>query len=272
MKTILAIGIIIIGLFLNEQYQISKTTIAEYGQEEFLPTKFEDGIIFSLKEDDENFYNLYYSEIIEKEELEEPIEIKISYKSKFSHFAPAEYIEETGEFFFTSNNLNSQSGIKKLAIFKAQIEDLKLKNIVRLKICNINFNYCHPTFSRDGLTMILSSDENGELNLFKYTRSNIDSNWGLVRSLDEINTNDFDSFPNLINDSLLVFSSYGKEQTSSLNLYLSELNETGKWEEPKFMEYLSSEYDDFGITFINQESGYLSSKRDGQDNIFYFEK
>ena len=63
-----------------------------------------------------------------------------------------------------------------------------------------------------------------------------------------------------------------QENGSDFDLWVSKLNENGKWEAPTFMEFLNSKCDDFGITFLNQESGYLSSKRNGHDNIFYFEQ
>ena len=40
--------------------------------------------------------------------------IEVSSNLRFVHFSPGEYIEETGEFFFTSNNPNSKSKVKKL--------------------------------------------------------------------------------------------------------------------------------------------------------------
>ena len=150
--------------------------------------------------------------------------------------------------------------------------NFNIKNIKILNFCKPEFNYAYPTFSKDGLTMILSSDESGVFNLYKYSRFHTLDDWKLNRSLDEINSIDFDIFPQLINDSLLVFSSYGKEQTSYFNLYSSKLNDNGKWEEPIYLENLNSDHDDYGITYLDSNSGYLCSKRNGQPDIFYFEK
>lgn len=91
--------------------------------------------------------------------------------------------------------------------------------------------------------------------------------------MNEINPKLFASYPKLVNDSTLIFSSYGEELTEDLNLYESNFNyETKIWGIPRYMDELNSNYDDLGITFINSESGYFSSKRTGQDKLYYFEK
>ncbi len=280
MKAIVTLGLICIALIFGGKYNISESTFTQKGYEYFLPVKFKDGIFFASKKNEDIFFKLYYSENVEKKKFKRPIEVELPFSSKIAHVAPGEFIEETGEFYFTSNSLDDTSEIKELVIFKSQIENFKLKNVELLKICKPNFSYCHPTFSKDGLKMILSSgeiselnsDERTDFNLYEYVRATIYDDWKLVRNLEEINTSSFDYFPRLMSDSLLIFSSYGKEITKDLNLYSSKLNKEGIWEEATLLEHLNSEFDDFGITFINEESGYFSSDRNGQDNIFYFEK
>ncbi len=88
-------------------------------------------------------------------------------------------------------------------------------------------------------------------------------------------------FPSAYKDSLLVFTSRGRAGYGNLDLYFARPKEDGSWEVVHAGKPVNSGADDFGaiITDIEDSSGfywkvrgYLSSNREGNDDIYRFEQ
>jgi len=283
----LATIILFIGIscYFYSTTEITKTNISNINSEEFYPIAYEDGILYASKPKSgynrfatkENVYKIYYSKIIDGHELTTPIRIKIKKKTakkllSISHKIPSSFIKETGEFLFMSNN-TEKTLRHNTAIFKGEIKNLELINIEMLNICDPNFDYLHPTVSANGLKMILSSNQgiSNAYQLYLYERTDLESDWNLTRSIEEINFSKFISYPNLVSDSLLIYSAR-EENSKHFDIFSSRLNSQGKWGEPINLQNLNSEFDELGLIQIGERNGYFTSNRDGYDQIFYFEK
>ena len=256
------ITLIFITLTYQTNFNISKTSIKKNA---FSPTLYDQGLIITSKNTNENFYSLYYTKIINKEKLDKLIKLKIKDRNKYFHISNGIYVPLSNEFYFTATNK-----LGKLDLYKCQIKDLKLIKPEMIKLSKSYNSVGHSTFSKDALKMIISSGKNDDIDLNLFTRNDYSSEWEYKRNLSELNTKDNELHSTLVNDSLLYFSRWDKKK-KQMNLYYSILRSDNYWSEPKIHEQLNSTSDDFGIVFLNEKSGYFTSNRDGNDNIYYFE-
>ncbi|MEL6718099.1 MAG: hypothetical protein AAFO82_01385, partial [Bacteroidota bacterium] len=177
------------------------------------------------------------------------------------------------EKMFFNRNMTSEEGLMKIGIFSAYYEEGEIYACTKLNFCYERYNYLHPTLSRDGLTMIFSSDEQGTYQLYITYRDDLDSEWRAPMSFESVNQHfeeGYIVFPTLVNDNLLIFSVRSPEGSSDLDIYKTEKKD-GVWGTPKNWEALNSQYDDFGVEMINETSGYFTSNRDFEkDKIYYF--
>jgi outer membrane protein OmpA-like peptidoglycan-associated protein len=135
-----------------------------------------------------------------------------------------------------------------------------------------NFSSGDPCLSPDGQYLYFVSDREGGVGGTDIYRSyrNEDGSWSEPQNLGAINTQGDERFPRFDAKGNLYFSSTVKS-TGGLDLFIFPLN-GDNFAKPERMEYpFNSEGDDFAISFIDEDKGYLSSNRDGTDNIYLFE-
>ncbi len=98
---------------------------------------------------------------------------------------------------------------------------------------------------------------------------------GSLENLGEwINTPGDEVFPYMRTDSVMYFSSNGRPGYGGLDIYRAEMTRSGGWNVTNMGLPINSSADDFGITFGEGESGFLSSNRGdarGYDHILQFE-
>ncbi len=134
----------------------------------------------------------------------------------------------------------------------------------------------HPAVSPDGKYLYFSSDMPGGYGGKDIWRVAIGERIGSLENLGpQINTPGDEMFPYVRTDSLLYFSSDGHPGFGGLDLFKAYLNSTGdRWSVENLGLPMNSSGDDFGITFGQGESGFLSSNRGdrkGYDHIYSFE-
>lgn len=133
----------------------------------------------------------------------------------------------------------------------------------------------HPATSPDGTYLYFTSDMPGGYGGLDIWRINLKEKGGSLENLGpQINTEGDESFPYVRSDSLIYFSSNGHSGYGGLDIFKARLNSTGdRWSIDNMGQPINSSGDDFGITFGQGESGFLSSNRGdarGYDHIYSF--
>jgi outer membrane protein OmpA-like peptidoglycan-associated protein len=194
------------------------------------------------------------------------------------------YISNDGrEFYFVISGISHTSKSKN--IFKSGTTyyplqlmitanaDKEWTQPVEFKYNSNNYSIADPCISPDGAYLYFTSDKSGGYGGSDIYRSkrNIDGNWGEPENLGgNINSTGNERFPRFDIKGNFYFSSESGSG-GNLDLFVCSAN-NGNFKDPvKMDEPFNSEGDDFAISFIDENSGYISSNRDGTDHIYLFE-
>ena len=186
-----------------------------------------------------------------------------------------------GTLYFTRNNYykkhsgESKTGINKLQIFSVNAPDFD--KVVPFEFNNPEYSVGHPTISKDGKLLIFTSDMPagyGGTDLYYCTRNSNQTHWSKPINMGgQINTAGNEMFPFLDSKGRLVFSSTGHPGLGGLDLFYIDLNGV----EPRgiaanFGAPVNSSLDDFAAIFSeDRKTGFFSSNRRGNDDIYTFE-
>ncbi|NND76765.1 MAG: OmpA family protein [Flavobacteriales bacterium] len=189
------------------------------------------------------------------------------------HIGPISISTDKKEIFYTSAS-QLRAGVNYNDIFSiSKNEEGKWGRPKPFAYNNEDYNVAHPALSEDGKTLYFSSDKPGgfgQMDLYYCYRT--ENGWSEPINLGEnVNTSKNEVFPSQ-SDGYLYFASNGHPGYGKLDLYRVE--ETDYWE---FVENLksplNSPYDDFGVCFKNENSGFFSSNRpggSGKDDVYKF--
>jgi hypothetical protein len=270
-------------IFEDENIRLFETHLSLNSSGNIFPTIYNNGLIYASNYNSNN-YKLLYSDL--KSESQ-----KFKIGSNYTLGAVAIF---NNEIYFTGVTKKlSTSGTNNFTIYKGIIEDFKVKKIEQLPICSLDYSYTYPTISKDGSKMLVVTNEKGRLHLLELTRNEV-NNWEKGEVVN-ISHPEFEIInPTFYNDNTIYFASNvfdgkvtgvlyvtdeeGKAQVAevkreqgSFNIYKIEKN-NGIWGIPIKQAIFNSDFDDLGVTFIDEKSGYLNSFRySNSDNIYYFE-
>ncbi|HET8830255.1 MAG TPA: flagellar motor protein MotB, partial [Pelobium sp.] len=186
-----------------------------------------------------------------------------------------------GSIIFTRNNYNngkkgkSNDGTVKLKMFTAK--GTGHKEIIPFPHNSDQYSVGHPTVSKDGKLLIFSSDMpggSGGADLYYSVRLNEKTEWGRPVNMGrKINTEGDEQFPYLDSEGLLYFSSNGLAGLGGLDVFTVKLKDLRPVGNPLNLGTpFNSSYDDFGVAKTSDLTGFLSSNRTGNDNIYSFVK
>lgn len=186
-----------------------------------------------------------------------------------------------GSIIFTRNNyLNgkkgkSKDGTVKLKMFTAK--GANLTEIVPFPYNSNDYSVGHPAVSKDGKLLIFSSDMpggSGGADLYYSIRLSEKSDWGKPVNMGrKINTEGDEEFPFLDSEGTLYFSSNGLAGLGGMDVFTVKLKDLRPVSNPLNLGVpFNSSYDDFGIAKTSELTGFLSSNRAGNDNIYSFVK
>jgi outer membrane protein OmpA-like peptidoglycan-associated protein/tetratricopeptide (TPR) repeat protein len=226
----------------------------------------------------DNYMQLFVTHPDANEDYIEPQKFFININSKF-HEGPACFSSDNNTIYFTQNQYYKRKVIVDenqntlLAIYSANFVDGEWINVQKLSFCNEQYTVCHPTLSNEDEFIIFSSDMPGGYGgMDLYIVNNEAGTWGVPENLGEkINTVGNEVFPYLDSDNNLYFSSNMLVGFGGLDIYKAYKNEIG-WSSPDNIGVpINSSKDDFGLV-INESwsTGYFSSNRKGEDNIYTF--
>jgi outer membrane protein OmpA-like peptidoglycan-associated protein len=163
----------------------------------------------------------------------------------------------------------------KLKLLMSTREGAKWKNIEELPFNSQSYSVGHPALSSDGNTLVFSSDIPGGFGGSDlYVSRKTGKEWSAPENLGSaINTEGNESFPYLHDGGVLFFSSDGHPGLGGMDILAAEPEGT-LWAKPTNLGYpLNSAADDFSMCWAtNKPTGYFSSNRGGNDDIYSFRR
>jgi outer membrane protein OmpA-like peptidoglycan-associated protein/tetratricopeptide (TPR) repeat protein len=206
---------------------------------------------------------------------------QISYHNSNVAFLPG----SDSIIYFSANILKgggrlnkNDTGTNNIGIFKAKLEQGRMRYIEPMPFNNVNYSCAHPAISVDGKWMYFTSDMPGGQGETDIYIAEILAN-GLTdkpKNLGPIiNTEGKEMFPFII-ENVLYFSSDWHYGLGGLDVFQSAIDDKGNFAEPQNLgKPVNSNRDDFAYIIAEDKlSGYFSSNRDGgkgDDDIYYFE-
>jgi outer membrane protein OmpA-like peptidoglycan-associated protein len=233
------------------------------------------------KEIDEPYFQLGFCDVLTDNSLDgrKPYNNRIN---SDLHEGPMSYDANQNKMFLTRSHIETRKikGVSKdtayLRILSADLNVAK-PDVKPININVENYSVCHPTLSKDGKTMIFSSNKPGgygQMDLY-ITYFNGQEWSGIVNVGHQINTTKNEVFPYMLNDTILIYASDRDGGMGGFDLYVSKLAD-GTWQKPELLPSpFNTGFDDLGLIIReNMKSGYFSSNRPGgkgKDDIYRFE-
>jgi len=191
------------------------------------------------------------------------------------HVGPVCFTNDGKEAIFSLVSHRKQKVFGKVQyrpyLYSAKLIKGKWNEFKRLNFVKINYSYSQPSLSGDGNTLYFTSDAletTGGKDIFMSTRTS--DGWTDPIIVNGVNSEQDEMFPT-IHGSKLYFSSNREGGSGALDIYEAELKDSKFLNVRNLGSTINTEADDFSMLFNpNKESGYFSSNRNGNDDIFYF--
>ncbi len=200
--------------------------------------------------------------------------------TKNQHESNAVFTKD-GKTMYFSRNLKKRvdldsAKIAVVSIFKAELVNKKWANVEPVSFSSNLYSTMHPALNSDETKLYFSSDMPSSIGSYDIFYVDIlgDNTFGDPVNLGTaINSKRREQFPYIAKDSTLYFASNGKPGFGGLDLFLSSVNNSKFLDALNLGESINTEKDDFAFIVIDSlNSGYISSNRDGIDNIYTFER
>ncbi len=202
-------------------------------------------------------------------------------KTKF-HDGPVSLTLDEKSIMFTRNNFYkgtqrlSREGVNKLKLYSARFIKGEWKDVQEFDYNSNEYSTAHPALSADGNILYFSSDMPGGMggmDLYYSVKQN--NTWSRPVNLGPgVNTKGDEVFPYLRDNRELYFSSTGLPGLGGLDIFKVALEKYIPSNDPLNLGYpVNSQKDDFGIIYRPKlSSGFFSSNRKGNDDIYGFEQ
>lgn len=274
--------------FQDSSKYLVKTVNINTNAAEFAPAFYGNGLVFSssrsnkinLKKnyawDRSKFLDLYQTEpLIGQEMLTTPVKLKGKVNTRL-HEGPATFLLDDSKIIFTRNNIikKNEQEVNNLNLFTALLASGsdQWKDLESLPFNSKNYSAGHPTMDHSGSMLYFVSDMpggQGGTDLYKvvYVRGK----WGVPQNLGPgINSPGNEMFPFIDDNNKLYFASNGHPGLGGLDIFYVDVED----QHPVVSNAgypLNSTKDDFGLIInVNDRSGYFSSNRGGNDDIYQF--
>ncbi len=249
-----------------------------------------DKIVFAstqnLKNPDYNWNKIPYLDLYEGQIIGDSLDKKLdsikplaaSINTKKQHESSAVFTKDGKTMYFSRNNKNridlDSTKISVVSIYKAELENNEWINVTPVSFASDQYSTMHPALNLDETGLYFSSDMPGSAGSFDIYYIDIldDTTFGEPIHLGSaINSKRREQFPYFAKDSTLYFASNGRHGFGGLDLFSSRIKDSLFLEALNLGETINSERDDFAFVVIDSlNSGYISSNREGIDNIYNF--
>lgn len=188
---------------------------------------------------------------------------------------------ETIYFSRTNDKRREIEGIKiaVVKLYKAKMKNGQWIDSVELPFSDDTYSVLHPALSPDGTKLYFSSDMpggRGSFDIYYVDISEDGTSYGKPVNLGpQINTPYREQFPFISKDSTLYFASNGLTGFGGLDIFMCETNkDNNTFSTPLNLgETINTGKDDFSFVVNSQENtGFLSSNRSGNDNLYHFKR
>jgi hypothetical protein len=269
-------------IFESDELRIYHSFASKTTEDNLFPTPHDNGM-FYISGHESNVYNLYYAP-----EDGPSKKIRVSQRFRLGGMAVS-----GNDFYLTGLSVKSYQNARNLVIYKGILEDNKISKIKPLPLCDPKYFYAHPTLSPDGSKMAIVTNEKGRIHLLELEK---DENGAWTRSkVIFIAHPSFDILnPTYFDNNTLYFSSNFNGEEEIDKVYVEKVADSVKvvdvnwkpsdyniyritrakdtWQVPEPVNALNSEFDELGVLFTTESSGFLTTYRyNNTDNIYYFE-
>ncbi len=251
---------------------------------DFCPLVYNDGIVFvsergvDLVNDNEfgmsskPYLSIFYAK--ESKQYKKVRQFSNQLNSLY-HDGPVTISSDNKIIYFTrvDKKERGKNFVNRLKIYQATLVGKHWKNITPFAYNSIEYSVAHPWISGDGKKLFFASDMPGGFGgMDVYMCEKEGEEWGKPINLgSDVNTPENEVFP-YFRKGILYFSSDGHSGYGGLDVY--SVTESSNWKNPENLKApLNSSKDDFGIYYKDDESGYVSSDREGgigSDDIYSF--
>ncbi|HKK42399.1 MAG TPA: PKD domain-containing protein [Bacteroidales bacterium] len=255
---------------------------------EISPVIFRDGILFCSNRrfsaitdrtsfDGRRLYNIYFAEREDTSDWRKPVEIKSS-RSSFFNNGPLCVAPDGRTVYFSSEIETSRIATKRnftnhIGIFKGIISGDRLDSVSPFKYNSTEYDIGQPSISKDGKYLYFASDmPGGQGKSDLYYCEFVNNEWSKPVNLGPgVNSPETENYPFISPSGRLYFSSDRPGGDGKLDVYYTFMI-YGKWEPPVHLaEPVNSPSDDFAfVSSDDQQTGYFSSGRSGNDDIYKF--
>jgi len=185
-----------------------------------------------------------------------------------SHTGPACF-SKTGDTIFISQVLtDAKEGTFKPQLYYAVKYNSRYTKLKALPFNNSLSTFSHPFYDSNAGRLYFSSDKEGGMGGFDLYYSELsDFGWSNPEPISGANTIENEAFP-FVMDNMIFFASDRKSKKGGLDYYWKILD---KSTEVVAIDGINSAQDDFGIfIFPGMKKGFVSSSRNGNDDILFF--
>jgi outer membrane protein OmpA-like peptidoglycan-associated protein len=249
------------------QYDIQNACFNSDEYEDLCPFSFGDKILFTSSRPSVNadlgeysynnqpFYDVFAVKECDVQSLNRLRNELPKNINTYLHDGPAYYAGKS-DLFFVTRNIEVLRGTMPMGIFYSVRKDGKWSRFEALPVNNKKYTVQHPYFDDSTQTLYFSSNMDGGLGGFDlYAMKYLNGTWAEPINIGaSVNTSLNEVFPYMYKGNL-YFSSNGYKGMGGLDLYMA--NAGGVYD----MAPLNSAWDDYGLLFVSDSVGYISSNR-----------
>ncbi|MCH2046272.1 MAG: tetratricopeptide repeat protein [Saprospiraceae bacterium] len=224
-----------------------------------------------------SYINLYISKMGEEGQLEKPKRFPKRINGPNRHDGPATFSRD-GKMMIYSQSVREDIDDEQLflQLVSTTYENDEWSKPQALSFVEAGYLYSHPCLSPTGNELYFMSNQSGGYGGTDIwmSRKNEDGTWGKPTNLGkDINTKQDEGFPYLHPSGTLYFASKGHANYGGYDLFLTKpLGNGVDWLPAQNLgvPMNSTKDDTYFLLMDNGLSGYISSARDGDDNIYHF--
>ncbi|MBI9058688.1 MAG: hypothetical protein JEZ01_13065 [Labilibaculum sp.] len=273
----------------NLNYKVDMASFCNTVDDEYSAIYYKEGLVFCSNQrtdlfvtfstpEDKELFNMFYVPTKGDSIGSKPKLLSLELMTNFND-GPACFTNNDSTIIYSRNNVvnSKKRDVKdernKLGLFTSNFKDDLWSEPEAFKYNGVDYHITMPSINKEGSLLFFASDMPGGYGgLDIYVSELNNGEWSKPKNLgDKVNTSKSESFPFISDSGELYFASNGHDGLGGLDLF-SVQQKYGRWEDVLHLNApINTEFDDFAlITDKNFESGYLSSNRNGGDNIFEF--